>query len=120
MWTFSDDDKVSAVLSAQRLAKSAGRQELVVDNEPMIIDEQNVDAGFDITMLEGIVEQDNLHIFGGLVMGKPVNTLTAVSVDGDIDVGKLLLYLVRFIAYLLRCGSVVSQDISLRLPFIAT
>ena len=36
-WTFRDDYDVGTVLTAQGFAESAGRQQLVIDDESMVI-----------------------------------------------------------------------------------
>ena len=60
--TLRDNDNVCTVLATQWLAQSASRQQRVVDNQSVVVDQQDVDAGFDITVLEGIVQEDDIDI----------------------------------------------------------
>ena len=54
---FGDNNYVGPVLAAERFAQSSCRQEFVVDDQSMIVNEQDVDSRFDIAVLEGIIEQ---------------------------------------------------------------
>ena len=56
--TLCDDHDVGPVLALHRLPESSRRQQLVVDDQTMVVDEHDVDARLHITVLEGIVEQD--------------------------------------------------------------
>lgn len=65
--TFRDDDDVGAVLALHRFTKPSGRQQLIVDNQSMIIDEQDVYSRFDISVLIGIIEDDDIGIISLLI-----------------------------------------------------
>jgi len=92
---FGDDDDVCAVLARHRLTETPGRQQLVIDNQPVIVYEQDVDAGFDITVLEGIVEQDDVKVL--VIVCQQVNAPTAVLVDGYRYLREFLLHLIRLV-----------------------
>ena len=66
----------------------------------MIVNEQDVVPWLDITMLVGIIQQDNLHIPCCLVRHKPLNATPPIGIYSNIDIGELLLYLPRLIANL--------------------
>ena len=86
--TLGDDDDISTVLAFQRLAQSSSRHQPVVDDEPMIIDQQDVDARGDVAVLEAIVHEDDVDVllYDSLVH-QLLNTMTAVLVNGYSDVG---------------------------------
>ena len=89
---------VGAVLSIEGLAQTSSRQELVVDNQTMIVYKQDIYAWLDITMLEGIVEKDNIDIFHCLTVCKATNAVDTVFVYCHCYVAKLLLHLHRLVA----------------------
>ena len=100
--TFGDDDDVGTVLSRQWLAQSAGRQQHVVDNQTVVVDQQDVDAGLDITVLEGVVQEYDIDIL--VILHQRIDAMTAVLVDSHDDIAELLLHLVRFVANLWHRG----------------
>ena len=67
---FGDDDDIGPVFSVKRFTQSAGGQQLVVDNQPVIVYQQYADARFHIPMLESVVEQDDTHIAGVFITCK--------------------------------------------------
>ena len=97
-----NNDDVCTVLSRQRLTQSAHRQQSVVDNQPMVVDQQDIDARFDITMLKSIVQQDDVNIL--VVFHQCVYSVTAVLVHSHCDIREFLLHLERFITYLRHGG----------------
>ena len=52
---FGDNHDIRAILSTQWFAQSASRQQCIIDNQSVIIYQQDVDARFDLAMLEGII-----------------------------------------------------------------
>ena len=112
------DDDVSPVLAFQRLAQSACGQQLVVDDEAMIVDEQDVNARFDIAVLESVVQQNDIR---GLVAGlQQFDAMRPLLVHGYGHVGELLLHLVRFIPYLTHGRVSPRQYKATALPLVAT
>ena len=118
--TFRDDDNVCPVLSFQGFPQPTRRNQFVIDDEPMIVDEQDVDARFHIAMLEGVVEEDDVDILGLFVMGEAVDAVGALLVHGDIDVRKLLLHLEGLVANPRHGRGGIGEDIAFRLALIAS
>ncbi len=117
--TLRDDDDVGAVLARERFAQPACRQHLVVDDEAVVVDEQDVDARFDVSVLEGIVEEDDIRVLCLVVAGQFVDAVTAVLVYGDVYVRVLLLHLIRFVTDVAHRRVAVSQDVAAALPLVA-
>ncbi len=53
--TFGHDDDVCPVLAVEGLAQPSRRQQLVIDDESVVVYQQDIDAGFDIAVLEGVI-----------------------------------------------------------------
>ena len=98
----------------------AGRQQPVVDDESVVVDEQDVDAGLDITVLKGVVEQDNVDVARRLVARETVYSLAAAAVHGHVDAGKLLLHLVGLVADVGHGSVGRGQHIATALALVAT
>ena len=96
--TFRDDHDVGAVLALYRFPESSCRQQLVVDDQTVVVDEQDVDARFHIAVLEGIVEEDDIDVLDVISAGQLIDATSTFLVHGHGDVGKLGLHLVRFVA----------------------
>ena len=107
MRALGDDDDVGTVLAVQRLAQASCRQQFVVDDEPVVVDEQDIDAGLDIAVLEGIVEQDDIQLL--VEFHELVDGMTAVFIDRHRNILELLLHLVGLVANLGH-GDVGSGD----------
>ena len=118
--TLGNDHDVGTALSVETLAQTSRRQQLVVDDQPVIVNQQNVDAGLDIAVLIGVIEKDNVDIVSLLVMRQPVHALTAVLVYSDIDIGEFLFHLVRLISDFACRRLVISEYIAFTLALIAT
>ena len=63
----------------------------------MVVDEQDVDARFNITMLEGVVEEDDIDVFDVISAGQLLDTPCTFFVYGYGDVWELCFHLVRFV-----------------------
>ena len=96
-----DNDNISTILAVQWLTQSAGRQQLVIDNQAVIVYQQDVDARFDIAVLEGIVKQNDINIL--VVFNECVNTMATVLVYSNDDIRIFLLHLERLVANLRHC-----------------
>ena len=108
------------MLALRGLAKPACRQHTVVDDESVIVDEQDVDARFHVAMLEGIVEQDDVDVVGCLVSGEVVDAIATFLVYRHIGFGELPHHLEGLVANVGHRGVGISENISLRLPLIAS
>ena len=64
----------------------------------MIVHEQNVDARLDVTVLECIIEEDDVDLLACLAIDELLDTAYAITVDSHRDVGKLLKHLIGFVA----------------------
>ena len=118
--TLRDDHDVCPALAVETLTQPASRQEFVVDDQTVIVDEQDIDAWFDIAVLVGIVEKDDIDIVRRLVMCHPVYALTPVLVYSNVDIGEFLFHLIRLVTDLACCCLVIGEDITLALTLIAT
>ena len=115
--TLGHDNDVGPVLSRQRLAQSAGRQQLVVDDQAVVVDQQDVDARLYVAMLEGIVEQDDVET--AVLFGQYLYAVHAFHVHRYDGVGILPLHLERLVANVAHGAVLVGDDESLRLSLIA-
>ena len=89
----------------------------------MIIYQQDVDARFDITVLESIVEQyhvDVLLFLLSFVGCQQFDAVASVLIDSHDDILKLLLHLEGFVAYLRHRGLLVGHDESFAFAFISS
>lgn len=118
--TLGYDDDVGPVLARQLFAQAAGGQQLVVYDKSVIVDKQYVYAGFDVSVLEGIVEQHHVDTSFRLVFGKPADAVTPVAVNGNGDVGKLLHHLIGLVADGACRGVLVGHDVATAFALVAT
>ena len=89
---------VSPVLTAERFAQSSCRQQFVVDNQSVIINEQDVHPRFDISMLESIVEQ--YHVDVVIVGCQLSDAVASLSIHRHCDVVAIFAFhLQRFVAH---------------------
>ena len=114
-----DYNDVSPILSFQWFAQAACRQQFVVDNQPMIVNEQYVQSWFNIPMLKGIVKHDDLHVFRCFVIHQSLDSMATIGINGYVSIWKLAVHLVRFIAYLWHRGLSTSHAIATRLSLIS-
>ena len=116
--TFGYDDNVRTVLSRERFAQASGGQQLVVDDKPVVVDEQDVDAGFYIAVLEGIVKQHHIDVLARLVFCQSHYAVAAVFVHGNGHIGIFLFHLVRLVADVFHRRFLVCQNESACLPLV--
>jgi len=119
LWTLGDNDDIGTILALYRLTQTTCGQQLVVDDETVIVDEQDVDARLDVTVLEGIVEEDDVDILACLAIDEFLDTACTVTVDGQRDIRKLLQHLIGFVADLPHGGILIGQHEAMSLAFIA-
>ena len=87
----------------------------------MVVDEQDVDAGFHLPVLEGVVEEDDIDIgVLAVVLGQTADAIGAAMVDGDSHLRELLLHLERFVADVAHLRGVVGDDKTAGLALVAT
>ncbi len=115
---FRDDDNIGPGLSLCRLAEPSCGKQLVIDDQAVIVDQQDVDARLDITMLESIIEQDDVHILCLLIMCEPFDATRPFPVDSHIETFELPLHLVRLIADLRHRGMVRGEHIPMAFPLV--
>ena len=84
----------------------------------MVVGQQDVDVGLDASVLEGIIQQDDLWRHGG--SEQLLDAMAAVSIYGHAGIGKLLLYLEGFVAQLIGCGGRGGQYEAFAASFVAT
>ena len=63
----------------------------------MVINQQDVDARFDVTVLESIVEQDHVDVLAGFTVDETTDATVPFLIHGDGDIRELLLHLERLI-----------------------
>ena len=115
-----DDDDVGSVLTALWLAQPSCRQEFVVDDESVVVDEQDVDTRLDVSVLIGIVEDDGLRVFRQFVGCQSLDALTPVGIDSYVDMWKLPLDLTGFVADVDGCRLFGGQYEASALTLIAS
>ena len=113
------DDNVRTLFGAHGFAQASGRQELVVGDEAVVVGKQDVEARFDVAVLESIVEENDVGVARGLERQQLAYAMAAVGVHGDDGFGKFLLHLPGLIANLAHRGSGHSQPEAAALAFIA-
>lgn len=117
--TLGDNHNVGTVLPTLRLAEPSRRQQLIVEDKAMVIDEQDIDARFDIAVLVGVVEEHDIGVASSLVGSEAIDTLAALLVHRDMDLRKLALHLVRLVSYQPHRRIVLCQQIAPALALIA-
>ena len=115
-----DDNNIGARLAALGLAKPSGRQQLVVDDETVVVDEQDVDAGLYIAVLVGVVEQDDVGVLSTHVGSNALDAVAALAVDDHMDVGKLLHHLIGLVANVAGGALLVGKHVAPALALVAT
>ena len=86
----------------------------------MIVDEQDVDAWLHLTVLESIVEQNDVDVTVlAVVVGQSVDAIDTLVVDGYRYLRELPLHLEWFVANVSHCRIVVSDDKALGLTFVS-
>ncbi len=85
----------------------------------MVVNEQDIDARFDIAVLVCVVEKDDIGVPCGLVGGQPGYAFAAILVHCDIDMGKFVFHLVRLVPNEAHRGVVLGQQIAVALALIA-
>ena len=117
---FGHHHQVGPVHPLGFLAQPSCGQQTVVGNHAVVIYQQDVEPRFHPAVLEGVVEQDDLHVTGGLVGAEMPDAPAAVGIHGHVYVGELLLHLPRLVAYLLHgrvgCGQHVPATLTLVSP----
>ena len=83
----------------------------------MVVDQQDVDAWFYVTVLEGIVKEYDIN---GVVFGQPGYASSSVFVDGNCDARELLPHLVGLITNLPHGRVLVGQHVTVALALVAT
>ena len=116
---FCDNHDVGPVLALDGFPQPSGRQQRVVDDQPVVVDEQDIDAGLHIAVLESIIEQDDVYVFDVFPAGQFVNAVCTFLVDGHRDIGKLGLHLVGFVTDALDRRLFSGQYKSVALAFVA-
>ena len=117
--TLGDNDDISTVLALDGLAQATCGQELVVDHETVIVDQQDVDARFHVTVLESIVEKDHVDLLTSLSVDELLDATGALGVDSQGDIRKLLSHLERLVANVPHGGILSCQHEAMRLALIA-
>ena len=112
-----NDNHVGTVLAIQGLAQSSGRQQLVVDDETMIVHEQDIDAGLDVAVLEGIVEQHDVD--ATVDPYERLDAMHALLVDRHDGLGEFQLHLHRLVSNVACRRTRPGQHEALRLALIA-
>ena len=121
MRTFCDYHDVSPVLAAKRFTKSACRQQFVVDDKAVVIHQQDVYSRFDVPVLEGVVEQNDIDVILCLAFGKLADAMTAVAVNSHRDIVAILaLHLQRFVTHGSCRRLVVGNDEASCVTLVAT
>jgi len=115
--TLGDDDDVGAVLAAEWFAQASCRQQSVVDDQPMVVDQQDVDAGLHIAVLEGVVKQDDVQLL--VLFCQLVDAVASLPVNGDGDVGELLFHLERLVTNLCFRHLAVGYDEAFAFAFVS-
>lgn len=86
----------------------------------MVIYQQDVDARFYVAMLERIIEQYHIHVFGSFITLQVVDTSYSFCIYCHIDVGEFLVHLEWLVANLRHFRIFVGKYIAVALAFVAT
>ena len=86
----------------------------------MVVHQEDVDARFHISVLEGIVEQYHIHILCLFVRLQSLYSSDSLGVYCHIDVGELLVHLERLVAYLGHRGFLGCQYITAAFSLVST
>ena len=84
----------------------------------MIVDQQDIDARLDITVLEGVIQKDDIQCL--INVGQFLNTMTTAFVHCDGDIGEFLFHLERLVTNLRHCGVGRCDDESFTLTLITS
>ena len=117
--TFRDDHDVGPVLALHGLPQSSCRQQRVVDHQSVVVDEQDIDARLHIAMLEGVVKEDDVDVFGIFSIGQVLDAPCPFLVHGHGDISELGLHLVRLVADGAGCRILTGQHEAAGLALIA-
>ena len=91
-------------LAGPGFAQTPGWQHAVVVNHSVIVNQQDVQSGFHIPVLEGIVQQNDIYVTGFAVVHQPCYSTSSVRVNRNIYIGEFLLYHPWFVAdFFYRC-----------------
>ena len=86
----------------------------------MVINQQDADAGSDITVLESIVKQNHVDILTCLTIDETTDATRSFLIHGDGDIRELLFDLERLVTDIVHRRVVVGQQETTALPFVAT
>ena len=86
----------------------------------MIVNQQDVARGFYITVLLGIVQENDLHGACGCVCHEAFDASATVCIDSYVDVGELVLYLPRLVANYLHWCVFLCQYVSFALSLVSS
>ena len=111
-------NNVGAFFAVNGFAQPSRRQQLIVDNQPVIVDEQNVQSRLHIPVLIGIVEDYDIGVLGGLIVDDMVDAAAPVGIDGNLNVGKFLFHLEGFVTDVAHGGVAVGEDETVSLAFV--
>ena len=95
--TLCDNYDVGPILAIHRFPKASCWQQLVVDDQTVIVDEQDIDAWFHISVLEGIVEENDIDILNIFSTGQILDAPCTFPIHSHGDVGELRLHLIWLI-----------------------
>ena len=107
--TFRNDEQIGPFLSVGWFPKASGRKKLVAFHRAMVIHQQDAQSRSHVTVLKGIVQQDDFRIGRSLRGCKLADTPAAVSIYGHVNAGKLAGHLVRLVTDVFHLGGRRSQ-----------
>ena len=112
-------NNVGAFFAVNGFAQPSRRQQLIVDNQPVIVDEQNVQSRLHIPVLIGIVEDYDIGVLGGLIVDDMFDAAASVGVDGNLNVGKFPFHLEWLVTDVAHGGVLVGEDETASLALVS-
>ena len=117
--TFRDNHDVGSVLTLDRFPQPSCRQQGVVDDQSVIVDEQDIDAGLHIAVLEGIVKKNDVSAFRLFSACQMINPPGSLPVYSYCDIGEFGLHLIGLVTDVVDCRILVGQYKTVTHAFVA-
>ena len=117
--TFRDNHDVGSVLTLDRFPQPSCRQQGVVDDQSVIVNEQDIDAGLHIAVLEGIVKKNDVSAFRLFSACQMINPPGSLPVYSYCDIGEFGLHLIGLVTDVVDCRILAGQYKTVTLAFVA-
>ena len=116
---FGYDDYIGTVLSTLGFAKSSGRKKFIINDDTVIINEEDVYTWLDITVLKGIIKENDISRLCFGIICKSVNTFTPFFIHGNEYFRKFFMHLKRLVSDFMHRGMFSCQNIAMAFALIS-